>query len=79
MDRTQISEADEGKRVVDFEGKKIGRTGDVRNGGAYVDPAPGTTDSIGSRLGWGDADEDDYRSEPRRIERTTDDAVYLEK
>lgn len=79
MDRTRISEDDEGKRVVNFKGKKIGMISDVRNGRAYVDPDPGITDSIRSRLGWGDADEDDYRLEARRIEKITDDAVHLKK
>lgn len=76
MERTHISEDDEGKRVVNFRGKKVGMVSDVRNGAAYVDPDPGITDSIRSKLGWVDADEDDYRLKSSRIEKITDDETH---
>ncbi|SDF31495.1 hypothetical protein SAMN04488067_103177 [Halorubrum xinjiangense] len=77
MKRTDISEADEGKRVVNSEGKKIGIVKAVKNGRAYVDPSPGITGAIRSRLGWGDADEDDYELEPSRIADVSDEEVRL--
>ena len=77
MKRTDISEEDEGKRVVNSAGKKIGIVKTVKNGRAYVDPSPGIADSIRSRLGWGDADEDDYELESRRIADISDDEVRL--
>jgi len=77
MDRTKISADDEGKRVVNSKGKKIGMVTQVKNGAAYVDPDPGIADSIRSKLGWGDADADDYRLESRRIAKITDDEVRV--
>ena len=79
IDRTKIAEEDEGKRVVNARGKKIGMVSDVRNGAAYVDPDPSITDTIRSRLGWGDADEDDYRLGSRRIAKITDDEIHLKE
>jgi hypothetical protein len=77
MKRTKISEDDEGKRVVNSTGKKIGMVKAVKNGRAYVDPSPGIADSIRSRLGWGDPDEDDYELESGRIADISDDEVRL--
>lgn len=77
MDRTKISEDDKGKRVVNSKGKKIGLVTAVKNGAAYVDPDPGIADSIRSKLGWGDADADDYRLEARRIGKITDDEIQV--
>ena len=77
MDRTEISKDDAGKRVVNSEGNKIGMISEVKNGTAYVDPDPGIADSIRSRLGWGDADADDYQLESGRIHAITDDEVRL--
>lgn len=79
MDRTTLSEDDTGKRVINFKGKKVGMISDYRNGTAYVDPDPGITDSIRSKLGWGDKGDDDYRLESRRVEKITDDAVHLKR
>ena len=79
MPRRKISEEDEGKRVVNTKGKKIGIVTEVKNGVAHVDPSPGIADSIRSRLGWGDADEDDYALEARRIAKITDDEVQLKR
>lgn len=77
MERTTISKDDEGKRVVNAKGKKVGMVTEVKNGTAYVDPAPGIADSIRSKLGWGDADSDDYRLESRRISKITDDEIQV--
>jgi hypothetical protein len=52
---------------------------DFRNGAAYVNPDPGITDSIRSKLGWGDAGDEDYRLESRRVERVDDDKVFLKR
>ncbi|GAA0522800.1 hypothetical protein SAMN04488066_105147 [Halorubrum aquaticum] len=79
MERTKISDDDEGKRVVNSKGKKIGMVTEVENGKAYVDPDPGITDSIRSKLGWRDADSDDYLLESRRIASINDDEVRLKR
>lgn len=79
MERSQLTEDDKGKSVVDSNGTKVGMISDVRNGSAYVDPDPGITDSIRSKLGWGEADEEDYRMESRRVEKVSDDEVHLKR
>lgn len=77
MARTQITTNDEGKRVINAKGKRIGTVSEVRNGTAYVDPDSGITESIRSRLGWGNADDDEYPLEARRVKKVTDDAIHL--
>ena len=72
-----ITEEDEGKAVVDSNGDKIGLVSGVRGGTAYVDPDPDLTDSLKSRLGWGDVDQDDYPLDDSQIERVTDDEIRL--
>lgn len=74
-----ITEEDEGKRVVDHEGNEIGMITDVRGGTAYVDPDPGITESVMSKLGWEDAEEEDYPLDETRIDTVTDDEIRLER
>jgi hypothetical protein len=77
MERNHVTDDDQGKSVVDSTGRKIGMVTEVKSGTAYVNPDPGITDSIRSKLGWGDADEDDYALEENRIHTVTDDEVRL--
>ncbi|TKR25270.1 PRC-barrel domain containing protein [Natronomonas salsuginis] len=77
MARTNVTEDDEGKRVVNADGDEIGMVTELKAGKAYVDPDPGIADKIRSKLGWGDADEDDYVLERGRIDTITDDEVRL--
>lgn len=77
MPRKNVTNEDEGKRVVDSGGRKIGMVSEVRSGRAYVDVDPGLTDSIRSKLDWGNADQDDYELEENRIRTVTDDEVRL--
>lgn len=79
MERNHITDEDEGKRVVDSGGRKIGIVTEVKSGTAYVNADPGLTDTIRSKLGWGDADKDDYALEKNRIDNVTDDEVRLKK
>lgn len=79
MARMHVTEDDEGKDVVDSSGKEIGIVTEVRNGTAYVNADPGITDKIRSKLGWGDADEDDYALEKNRIDTITDGEIRLKK
>ena len=74
-----ISEHDEGKRVVDHEGNEIGMITDVRSGTAYVDPDPGVTETVMSKLGWEDVDQEDYPLDETRIDTITDDEIRLER
>lgn len=73
----QLTEKDEGKKVVNANGDTIGRISDFRAGRAYVDPDAGITDRIMSRLGWDDDDEDEYMLEEDEVDSITDDEVRL--
>ncbi|WP_265110051.1 PRC-barrel domain containing protein [Halosolutus halophilus] len=68
---------DEGKRVVNAQGDEIGVVHDVERGTAHVKPDPGMTDTIKSKLGWGDADDETYALDADSVERITDDEVRL--
>lgn len=77
MDRNHVTDEDEGKAVMDSTGRKIGMVSEVKSGTAYVEADPGLTDSIRSKLGWGEADEDDYVLDENRVHTVTDDEVRL--
>jgi hypothetical protein len=70
-------EEDEGKKVVDSGGREVGMISEIRSGTAYVNADPGLADSIRSKLGWNEADQDDYPLEERSIDTVTDDEVRL--
>ena len=50
---------------------------DVEHGTAYVDPDPGITETVMSKLGWADRDEDTYPLQEESIETITDDEIRL--
>lgn len=77
QDDTTLTAEDEGKDVVNASGDKIGRVVDVEHGTAHVDPDPGLTDSIMSKLGWADSDEDTYQLDSSAIETVTDDEIRI--
>ena len=72
-----FTEADEGKRVVNASGDKIGVISGVRDDTVYVDADPSISDRIRARLGWDSVDEDDYVLEETKIDTVTDDEVRL--
>lgn len=71
-----ITEDDEGKSVV-VEGEKVGIVSEVRGGTAYVDPDPSITESIKSKMGWGEADQETYPIREDSVSEVTDDEVRL--
>ncbi|RQG99728.1 PRC-barrel domain containing protein [Natrarchaeobius oligotrophus] len=73
----QFTEDDEGKRIVNADGDEVGIVQSVEGGTVHVDPDPGMTDTIKSRLGWGDADEETYRLDEENVESITDDEIQL--
>jgi len=75
--RTEITEDDEGKEVIGTDGEQVGRIVDVEHGTAHVDPDPGITDTVKSKLGWGDRDEDTYPLQEASVEEITNDEVRL--
>ncbi len=74
-----FTDDDEGKRVVNADGEEIGMITGVEHGTAHVDPDPGITDSVRSKLGWGDADEDTYALDDDNVDSITDDEVRLQR
>ncbi|WP_418285267.1 PRC-barrel domain containing protein [Halorubrum sp. DTA46] len=78
-DTVTLTENDEGKNVVNASGDAVGRVTSVEHGTAHVDPDPGLTDTIRSKLGWGDADEDSYQLDTESIETVSDDEIRLNR
>jgi len=74
-----LTEDDEGKAVVNANGDDVGRVVEVEHGTAHVEPDPGITDTIKSKLGWGDSDEDTYRLDSNNVEKISDDKVHLDR
>lgn len=72
-----FTEDDEGKSVVNDQGEDVGIIADVEHGTAYVNPDPGVTDKIKSKLGWDDRDEDTYPLQEESVESVTDDEIRL--
>jgi hypothetical protein len=77
QDDTTLTSTDEGKDVVNATGDTIGRVIEVQHGTAHVDPDPGLTDSIMSKLGWAESDEDTYQLDSSAIETVTDDEIRI--
>jgi hypothetical protein len=77
--RTNITGDDEGKGVVNADGDRVGLVKEVSGGTAHIDPDPGVTDKIKSKLGWGDMDEDTYPLQEANIDAVTDDEVRLKR
>lgn len=77
MSTANLSEDDEGKRLVTTDGEEVGMIAEVRGGTAYVEPDPGMFDSIKAKLDWGDAGDDTYPVGPDEITEVTDDEVRL--
>ncbi|MFD1600819.1 PRC-barrel domain containing protein [Halobellus rarus] len=79
QDNVTLTEDDEGKNVVNYNGDQVGRVIEVEHGKAHVDPDPGLADTIKSKLGWGEGDEEDYLLDSSRIERVSDDEIHLRR
>ena len=75
--RTEITDDDEGKHVVDAHGETVGIVTAVEHGTAHVDPDPGITDRIKTTLGWEERDEDTYPLQEEAIDTVTDDEIRL--
>lgn len=67
---------EEGKDVFTAEGERIGRVAAVHDGLLYLDVDADHTETVASRLEWGDPDEA-VPIELDRLTRVTEEAVYL--
>lgn len=76
---TDVTEEDEGKKVVRGD-ETIGRVIEVRHGTAFVDPDPGLTETMMSKLGWAEASDEEgtYPLQEGSVSRITDDSIELE-
>lgn len=77
MSSIQLTDADEGKKLVSQSGDEIGVITEVRDGTAQVDPDPDMIDNIKSKLGWGDTDEETYPVSGDDVAEVTEDEVRL--
>jgi hypothetical protein len=78
MARATIDESAEGRKVVHGD-ETVGRVVEVRHGTAYVEPDPGIAETVMSKLGWADADEDTYPLQESAIAEVTDDEIRLRR
>lgn len=78
-DSRQLTESDEGKSVVNTNGDQVGRVMKVEHGRAHVEPDPGLADTIRSKLGWGDGDEETYELDDSTIETVSDSEIHLNR
>jgi hypothetical protein len=74
--RTTVTDDDEGKEVVRGT-DTVGRVVEVSHGTAHVDPDPGLTETVLSKLGWADRDEDTYPLQEEAIDHVADDEIRL--
>lgn len=72
-----FSDHDEGKRVVNADGDEIGIVEHVEGSTVHINPDPGMTDTIRSKLGWGDSDEETYELDESNVDSITDDEIRL--
>lgn len=77
--RVTLTDDSIGKPVINAKGERMGMVTKVEEeaNALFIDPEPGIAERIRSVLGWGNADEDDYRLEADMISRVTDDGVEL--
>jgi hypothetical protein len=76
MERTNLTQEDKGKRVVSFDGDKVGIVSGIDGDAAHVDPDAGLSDSIRSKMGWS-SDGSPHVLPADRIETVTDDEIKL--
>lgn len=74
-----LTEDDEGKNVVNANGEQVGRVVAVEHGQAHLDPDPGLTDTIRSKLGWGNDDDESFRLDNSSIESVSDNEIHLSR
>jgi hypothetical protein len=77
MNDIQFTEDDVGKDVVRAGGDQVGIVTTVEAGTARVEPDPGLTTMIKTRLGWEDETESTYPLQEAAIDTVTDDEIRL--
>jgi len=77
MSTAQMTDDDVGKTVVTEDGTEVGIVSGYRYGTAYVDPDPGLTTKLKTKLGWEDTDDDGYPLQQEAVDAVTDDEIRL--
>ncbi len=78
MPRTNVTEDDKGKKVINARGETVGMVTSFKGGAARVDPDPSITERIRSKLGWeSDTDDDEYVLQEAQIDEITDSEIRL--
>lgn len=72
-----FTDDDVGKSVVNANNDEIGIIAAVEHGTAHVEPDPGITDTIKTKLGWEGTNDDTYPLQEESIDHVTDDHVHL--
>ena len=79
MATAQITDDEVGKDVVAGNGDQVGIVSAVEHGTAYVDPDPGLTTKLQTKLGWEDRPDDEgYPLQEQAIDTVTDDEIRLQ-
>lgn len=77
MERSDLTDDDKGKRVVNYNGDKVGVVSGIDGDDAHVAPDAGLSDSTRSKLGWSDKEESDYVLPSERVDTISDDEIRL--
>ena len=78
MSTVQITDDDVGKTVVDVDGDEVGIVSAVRHGTAYVDPDPGITTKLKTKLGWEERDDEvGYPLQEPAVDTVTSEQIRL--
>lgn len=72
-----FTDDDVGKTVVNANGDEVGIVSSVEHGSARVEPDPGITDTIKTKLGWEGTSGDTYPLQEEAVDRVTDDEIHL--
>lgn len=75
----EFTTSDEGKPVLDSDGRELGVVDEVRHGTAYVTPMADLDPPVLAELGWGGDDRDAYRLDDARVETVTGGRVELRR
>lgn len=73
-----LTESDEGKRVVSEDGEEVGRIVEVEDGTAHVDPDANLEKTLKSKIGMTDEDEGSFTFDASSVSDVTDDEVRLQ-
>lgn len=75
----ELTHEEEGKHVINTDGEQVGVVSQVEGTRAHVTPDPGITETIKSKLGWADPDEEMYSIGESDVESINDQEVHLNR